>query len=335
VEDRWRRSVVSGLMGLAVLAGAGTVAAATSDPWWDPPPCIGGPAALVAATQARANGEGETAWTEITPVLDATGTLVGQRLVVGSGSTRHRLDLPPESFAAGPFGRVVLVGDDDGRRSRLRAIDAVAGCAWPIATEASVIRRATLTPDGRAVLEMRVGRRDRADQGIWQRTLTRPAPPRRILPPIAMDGRFGRTWSTEFTWSVDGDRVAVQSCGAAACRTRVLDPWTERAELVDDPDLGPIVGLSRDRLVVYRACRGLPCGVVSVDPTTHARSVLTEAAGRAVLTGHGTGIRVVHEWLDGLGMGHVRGVELDGTHPTDLGRPRPDLPLLPGSERSR
>ena len=35
--------------------------------------------------------------------------------------------------------------------------------------------------------------------------------------------------------------------------------------LVDDPALGPLVGLAEGRLVTYAACRGLPCPIWSVD----------------------------------------------------------------------
>ena len=338
LEDRWRRRVGPGVILLALLGGTGTALAVTASPWWDPPPCAGDLSELGAAVRDRptvADRAATTPWSEMTPVLDGAGTLIGQRLAVGIGSDTHRLDLPPESFVAGPFGRIVLVGADDGRQSRVRAIDVAAGCAWDVADEAEVIRRATVSPDGHALLEMRVARATRADLGIWRRLLDPPSSPRRILPPIAADGRFGRTWSTEFVWSVDGDRVAVQSCGAVACRTRLLDPATGRADLVDDPDLGPIVGLARERLVVYRACRGLPCPLFSVDVASRRRAVVTWAAGRAALTGRGGAVRIVHEWRDGLGLRHVRSVDPDGGHPADLGRRGLDPTLTPPTELAR
>ena len=67
----------------------------------------------------------------IAPLLDASGTLAGQRVEVGTvGRVSAQLELPAESFAAGPFGRAVLVGADDGRSSTLRALDATSGCSW-------------------------------------------------------------------------------------------------------------------------------------------------------------------------------------------------------------
>jgi hypothetical protein len=321
VEARWRRRLGLGTVALALLGGAGSAAVAAG-PWWDPPGCAGGPGALVAAARSQAADPGHTGpapWSESTPLLDSTGTLTGYRLVVGVGPDRHRLDLPPESFVAGPFGRLVLVGADDGRRSRVRAIDVAAGCAWHLADEAAVIRRATIAPDGAWMVEMRVDRTTRADLGIWRRPLDRSVPPSRILAPLPADGRFGRTWSTEFAWSVDGDRVAVQSCGLAACRTRLLDPGTASADLVAEPDLGPIVGLTRDRLVTYLACRGEPCPIVSIDLATRRRSIVSSAAGRAIVTGRGSDVRIVHEWRDATGSTRLRSVDATGGQPVDLG----------------
>ena len=334
-EDRWRRVVGPAMVALALLGGAagtGAVAIATAGAWWDPPPCDGGPAALVAAARGGpADAAAPTPWIELAPVLDGAGTLASQRLTIGNGPDEHRLDLPPESFAGGPFGHIVVVGADDGHRSRIEAIDAVAGCALDVADEAAVVRRATISPDGTTLLEMRVDRTTRADLGIWQRSIDQLLPARRILPPIVADGRFGRTWSTEFDWSVDGDRVAVQSCGAVACRTRVLDMASGVADLVAEPDLGPIVGLTRDHLVVYRACRGQPCPLVSIDLVSRQRSVISDAAGRAALIGRGSSVRIVHEWRDGLGGRHVRSTDADGGHPLDLGTHAavPDPPGAP------
>ena len=333
-EDRWRRVVGPAMVALALLAGvagSGAIAIAVAGAWWDPPPCDGGAAALVAAAQgpSPADGAATAPWSELVPVLDGTGALAAQRLTIGIGPDEHRLDLPPESFAGGPFGHIVVVGADDGRRSRLQAIDVVAGCAWDVADEAAVIRRATISPDGATLLEMRVDRVSRGDLGIWRRSLDGSSPARRILPPIAADGRFGPTWSTEFDWSVDGDRVAVQSCGSVACRTRLLDTGSGRADLVDEPDLGPIVGLTRDHLVVFGACRGQPCPLVSIDLTSQRRSLVSGAAGRAALTGRGSSVRIVHEWRDGLGGRHVRSTDADGGDPLDLG-PHAVIPESPG-----
>jgi hypothetical protein len=343
VEDRWRRVMGALVVSLGIIAAVGSGANAGSvpaDASWEPPACGGGIARTVAARSREAVAVAEVPPTptrpfELTPRLDATGTLVGQRLEldVGQSVVRRTLDLPAESFAAGVFGHIVLVGFDDGTRSRLQAFDVVAGCAWAIADATDVIRRATLSPDGVSVYETRVDRSTRLDLGVWRRWLDGTGLPRRVVGPIEADERFGRTWSTEFAWSTDGDRLAVQSCGAVACRTRILDPQTGGVQVVADPAGGPMVGLTRDRLIAYGACRGLPCRLESTDLATGHATTLTIASGVAVVVGRGRDARVVHEWRDALGDRHLRRVDVAGDDVVDLGRIPPERHLDPDLAR--
>ena len=126
---RFARALVP-LAAIALLGPPGVASPATggaADPPWEPPVCRGGVA-------APAEGRG-VAWFRTDGVLDGTGTLAGQRVTLGLvGGTARRVDLPAESFAAGPARGVVLVGDDDGTRSRLRAFDPTRGCATTIAS---------------------------------------------------------------------------------------------------------------------------------------------------------------------------------------------------------
>jgi hypothetical protein len=274
-------------------------------------------------------------WFRLDPVLDGSGALRGQRLAVGQiGDPIPRtLDLAAESFAAGPFGHLVLVGSDDGAKSRLEALDVGSGCSWAIAEERSVIRRATIDPAGSAVYEVRVDRATRADLGVWLRPADGPVPARRILGPLMPDPRFGRTFSTEFAWDLAGDRLAVQSCGEIACRTRIISGLGGRPRTLDGPDLGPLVGLDGDRVVTYEACRGLPCPIVSIDLTTGARRVLASDAGLAVLVSTPNGARLVHEARLGAGL-RLRSVALDSGDATDLGPIPDDLRLHPSADRA-
>ena len=269
-------------------------------------------------------------WFRLDPVLDGDGALSGHHLSLGLDGERgtRSLDLAPESFAAGPFGRLILAGSDDGRVSHLSAIDVAGGCTWAIAEEAAVIRRATLDPAGVAIFEMRVDRATRVDLGIWRRPLDGSTPAVRVLEPIADDGRFGRTFATDFSWDLAGERLAVQSCGETACRTRVLAPQGGTTALVDDPELGPLVGLVEDRLVTYGACRGWPCPIVSTDLGNRERRVLAEASGAAVVVAAPDGARLVHELQVGSAR-NLRTVALDGRPPTDLGPIPDDLRLHP------
>ena len=231
--------------------------------------------------------------------------------------------MPAESFASGPFGRIVLIGSDDGSSSRLQAVDVVAGCAWPVAEENAVIRRATIDPSGEVVYEARVDRASRADLGVWSRPLDGRAAARSVLPPIDLDDRFGRTFATEFDWSTDGQMLAVQSCGEVACRTRIVGPDGSISQELAEPDLGSLAGFDGNRIVTYGACRGLPCPIIATDLASGARQILATDGGLAVVTDTSNGPRLVHEILDEAGL-RLRSVALDGGSAIDLG------PLPPG-----
>ncbi len=262
MESRWLRWMGPGLIALVAVGTIASVAVGAGQRPWTPSACTDeGSSRDAAARRAQPLAPDDLAteaWYRLDPKLDRDGALEGQRLALGLGASRvaRVMDLPAESFAAGPFGRIVLVGADDGVVSRLVAVNVDAACSWTVAEDAAVIRGATVDPDGGTVYEMRVDRATRADLGIWSRPLDGSLPAVRILAPIGADDRFGPTFTTEFGWDVGGTRsLAVQSCGEAACRTRVLDLDTGQLRAVEDPDLGPSVGLAGD---TPRELRGLP-----------------------------------------------------------------------------
>lgn len=339
VRSAWLRRAGPGIVALGAVGMLTSTTLGARDRPWVPPECFGdAPLHDIQARAARSSGlvkAGEAPWFRLDPVLDATGTLVGQRMVVGrvDGVGERSLALAPESFAAGPFGAIVLAGTDDGSGSRLLAVDVVAGCATVLDTSNDVIRRATISPDGRSVFEFRVDRRSRTDLGIWRTHLDRDGTANPFIPAIGADGRFGQTWSTEFLWTVDGTELAIQSCGEAACRTRVVDPATGALHQLDEPDLGPAVGLADGRLVSYLDCRGLPCPIVAVDLSSGARRTLAPDAGPAVVIATDDGARLVHE--RGAGPGAVlRSVTLDATETRDLGAVPAGLSLQMDASRS-
>ena len=162
VESRWPRRIgpVLATVGAVVVAAATT----TGDPGaWLPPPCVGPPGP---------GPGGIGTWYRLDPVI-TDGIRTGQRLSVGrgDGDAAAHVDLDPESFASGPFGGTILSGTDDGRTSRLSLLDLGAGCAWAVGRSGHVVRHATLTPDGRSIVEFRVDRRTRSDLGVWARPL--------------------------------------------------------------------------------------------------------------------------------------------------------------------
>lgn len=335
LESRWLHLVGPGVVAVALLGAIVSTTLGVGGPPWVPRPCAGVAADRVsAARDAGATGPADVAAVaasaavtppfRLDPVLGPDGALLGQRLAVlleGEPGGRT-LELPPESFAAGAFGHLILVGSDDGTTSRLEAIDTTKGCIWPIAQETAVIRRATIDPARALIYETRVERVGRVDLGVWGRPIDGTSPARRVLAPLAADARFGRTFSTEFTWDTAGRRLAVQACGELACRIRIVEPDGGPAATLETPELGPLVGLDGDRVVTYGACRGLPCPIVVTNLRTGRREVLAQDGGPAVLLTTPDGARVVHEIFDATGR-RLRAVALDGRAPTDLG-PVPD-----------
>ncbi len=272
---RWIRALVPVAVVALLVGASGVSASRAADPPWRPPPCLGGPADPPRPETA--------AWYDLSPVLDASGTLVGQRLTVGApGNSSRSVDLPPESFASGPLRGQLVVGDDDASRSRLRVIDLVRGCVRFETTEASVIRSALLAADAATLWEHRVDRTTRRDLGVWRRTDEQVAAVR-VLPGLPADPEYGPTFTTDLRQSADGHLV-VATCGVLACRTRILDPASGRVSAVRAT--GPAIGLATGRLVAYAACDWWPCPVLAIDPTSGARTTLVAESGPAELGGH-------------------------------------------------
>ena len=177
VESRWLRWIGPGVVAIGAVGLVASATAGAAVRPWAPRACAGPPGAIAAAAgDARPADLGDLAsvpWFRQDPVVDGGGDLRGQRVAIGLDGDRlvRSMDLPAELFAAGPFGRIVLVGSDDGTASRLVAVDVAGGCSWPIAEERDVIRRATVDPTGTSIIEMRVDRVSRADHGIWLRPI--------------------------------------------------------------------------------------------------------------------------------------------------------------------
>ena len=309
---RWIRGAVPvatlALMGAAALARPSLLEAA--DPPWDPPSCpaaTGAPAIVVPA------------WYRLDGVVDETGTLSGHRLTVGAlGEPGRAIPLPPESFATGPVEGRVLVGADDGSRSRLELLNVGRGCRTVVADEAAVVRSALVTPDAAAVVEHRVDRTSRADLGIW-RVPAAGGPATRIVAGIAPDARYGPTFSTELRWAPDG-RLAVTACGESRCRTRLVAVASGRATAFGPT--GPVLGVTSDGALIANAgCGGFPCAIVRREPGRDA-VVLVERAGLATMAGD----RVVFEAgpgrlavIDALTGSLSRLDEADGLTPVATG----------------
>ena len=264
------------LVGVGALARPPLLEA--TDPPWDPPPC---PALVTAPAHAAA-------WFRLDGIVDDAGTLTGQRLTLGRiGAGGRSIDLPPESFATGPWDGRVLVGADDGARSRLSLVDVAAGCATVVAEEDQVVRAALVTPDGSAMVAHRVDRATRADLGVWHVPLDGGGV-RRLIAGLAADARYGRTFSTELRWAPDA-RLAVTACGETRCRTRLVDTLSGKVSPVGPT--GPVIGVTADGAVIaHEPCGGFPCAIVRRAPGRDA-TVLARDTGPATMAGD----RVVFE----------------------------------------
>jgi hypothetical protein len=321
VESRWVRWLAPGVVALAAVGLVASTTLGAGDRPWAPRACGGPGAGLLEAARrpepSRLSDLAAEPWYRMDPVLDRNGASRAQRLIVGLGSRRTggASELPNEAFVAGPFGRVILVGTDDGSSSRLVAYDVAADCAWSVASERDVIRRATLDPGTATVYETRVRRAGRADLGIWRRPLdgSRPAEP--VLEPLPADDRFGPTFATEFTWSPDGTRLAVQACGEFACRTRFVVEPVLSAATIADPEAGLLIGIDGDQLVHFRACRGFPCPVVATDRATGTTRILEPLERRAAFVPGPDGASLVTEDEGG----RIRAVRIDGSGAVELG----------------
>lgn len=269
-------------------------------------------------------------WFRLDPTLDEAGGLVGQRLAAGrvGAAASATLDLAAEAFAAGPVDGRVLVGSDDGRRSRIRVLDAAGGCVTAGYETDDLVRRALLDPTG-GVIEFRLDRRSRADLGVWRRSLDGGGGVR-LAAPLPASERLGLIFSTELAWSAERDRIVVTSCGQAACLIRIIDPLAGAVTTIDEPGIGEAIGLAGSTLVAYGGCPALPCSVVVRDIATGHTRVISEAAGLATL-GRRSG-RAVVAFEDVRAGRQVVVVGVDGSDPqrVDLGAAR----LIPGPHRA-
>jgi hypothetical protein len=300
------------VVALGVAALLASSASGARDRAWDPPPCSRSPLSTTSTS-------GRGTWWRVDPVI-VDGTLTARRLAAGApGERRARIvDMDPESFAAGPFAGLILAGTDDGAHSSLSVIDPAGGCAVEIDRSTDIIRRATLTPERDAVLEFRLDRDTRAELGTFRVPIGDHAATAilRVVDPIEPDERFGPTWTTEFAWSDDGGRLAIQSCGAIACRTRVLDQVSGAVAQFGDLSHGDLVGVAGGHVVLREACGGLPCPLLSIDIDSGEQVTLDDEAGLAVTTmsPDGTGL-VVFEDGDGDAL---RTIDVRGRSRRDL-----------------
>ena len=224
--------------------------------------------AFAQAIAALARGAPIDAQLRLAATLGAKGELIGRVLTVNTAGGARTKSLASESFASAAQSNVVVFGQADATTgSTVGAIDLQTGCEFSLWTSADVVRSAVIDTALRSLYVHSVKAVDRLDLGV-QRVDVVFGTTAVAVAPLAPVSPFGLTFATSLRWSLDGDALAVQSCGIVACRTRVLDLASGTTETFGDGDQGQIIGLTADKLVTFDACPDLPCGLAAIDRPT-------------------------------------------------------------------
>ncbi len=203
----------------------------------------------------------------VAPVLDPQGSLVGWTLDGRTrGVTLPRIALPAESSVSADVGGRVVVTADDGRRSIVAIVSTVARCATIVAVSGDVARSGVLGGRDGSVLYHAVARDSRADLGIW--VAVAGAPPQLLVDALPAHDpavmHVGRVYATTLMLDEAGTRLAVQSCGAIDCRTRVVDLGTRREARLDWPGQGPLVAIAAEGATFADACGSSACATRTI-----------------------------------------------------------------------
>jgi hypothetical protein len=242
--------------------------------------CVAVPEALRAAISAR---PASAAAVRVAERVSVAGEYLGRTVEIKTSSGKSlELDLPAESSVGAVHDNVVTYTRVQRGRSEVHAIDAVIGCDYVIAQPSGVVRSALIDSSGDAVYVHAVAGRDRADAGVTRHAIGG-GPAVLVVPPLPVDDRFGPTFGTQLAWGVDGTTLAVQSCGFAACRTRLLDTVTGEMQVIDDRPHGALIGVTSDHVVAHEACHWQPCAVLSIERATGTVAVLHDEAYEAAL----------------------------------------------------
>ena len=249
VESRWLRWIGPGLVALGAVGFIASTTLGAGVRPWVPSACAGSAerdriaAARERVATAPADLRGKP-WFRLDPILD------------DDGSARRPAARPRAGRRAGPPARI---DPRPARRSR-PARSGASSSSDPMTAPTSRVqadrRRARLRVADRRRARRHPPRDDRSGRHVHLRDArrSRHAAPtsasgdarstgtsaaRQVLGPPPPDARFGRTFSTEFTWDVAGDRLAVQSCGEVVCRIRVISPGGGPTVTLDEPGARP------------------------------------------------------------------------------------------------
>lgn len=288
-------------------------------------------AAPVPLAPAGPDGLRDASGWRLEPSLDPGGSLTGWRLLAGrAGARAATVDLPPASAVSGPTDGRLVIASDDGRRSTITMTTA-GGCSEELLRWPAVIRQAVLVPGTQDVAFHAVRRSDRSDLGVWRLSPGRGGP-RRVLDGLE-DGdpivhAVGLVWSTTLRTDATGDTLAVQSCGEAACRTRVLDLRSGDVRRLGSGDDGAMVGVGGGWLIGFSACKGLPCQLTATAVADGRQRVLAPSAWSATTTVR-AGRMVVLAVAGALDAPEHQLIDPEDGRMVRLGAADPSLALLP------
>ncbi|MEP7158742.1 MAG: hypothetical protein ABI797_04900, partial [Chloroflexota bacterium] len=167
--------------------------------------------------------------------------------------------------------------------SSIHLVDLADGCDKVAAAPAQIVRSAVLDASGSGLYVHSVSKNGRRDNGVARLDLAS-GNTTTVVPPLAPNDAFGPTFGTQLAWSVDGAALAVQSCGFAACRTRVLSVGSGAIATFDAPGQGAFIALTDSHLVTFGDCLGLPCAVLSIELANGMRTTLAESASSVTVT---------------------------------------------------
>jgi hypothetical protein len=214
--------------------------------------------------------------------LNADGELVGRTFTLSTAAGPRSLVLAAESFASSAVSNVVVYGQSTADAgSTVSAIDLQTGCQFELHRSTDIVRGALIDPSLRN-LYLHTVSPDRADQGVHRVDLASGGLTA-VVPPVGAAPEFGPTFATLLRWSIDDDAIAVQSCGIAHCRTRVLQLPTAAIETYADGGQGELVGLDSRSVFTFSDCEDRPCSLVAIERHSGRRSAIAiDAVGASI-----------------------------------------------------
>ncbi|HET8778022.1 MAG TPA: hypothetical protein VFN76_10215, partial [Candidatus Limnocylindria bacterium] len=246
------------------------------------------------------------------------GTLDGNVTTQLHLTTRVTEDGHEGAWAHGPYGSSVLVGDDDGSRSRVFTVSSVDGSEATILETDDAVVVGALAADDASMYFVPLDRTTGMDRGLWRLPLDGGAAEVIDPGPIAdAPSDYATQWTME--WSAGGDALVTQVCRMRTCRTLVLDAASGQTRL--DEGGPPLIGVTDTDYVTERNIVSLASG--------EGQPLGAELGGQATLAGRPGDWHVVSEpglanarayaLVEApLGGGEVRTlVEVGANEPTD------------------